>query len=96
MMRPRVGDTTAGFSIEAQKHRFSGTPTHQINAMQRVLLPLCLAAASAFVAPQSTAYSLGKLQANPIDIYSTAAARNYDSASSWERQQLDDVALPIF
>ena len=64
--------------------------------MQRVLLPLCLAAASAFAPQQSTAHRLGKLQANPIDIYSTATARNYDFACSWERQQLDDVALPIF
>ena len=63
--------------------------------MQRFLIALCLGAASAFVAPQSTAHSLGKLQANPIDIYSSAPARNHDFAHSWERQQLDYVASPI-
>ena len=63
--------------------------------MQRFLIALYLGAASAFVAPQSTAHSLGKLQANPIDIYSTATARNCDFAYSWERQQLDYFALPI-
>ena len=54
------------------------------------------AAASAFAPQVSTQQSLVRLQVNPIDIYSAAAVRNYDFACSWERQQLDDVALPIF
>ena len=67
-----------------------------MNTMQRALIALYLAAASAFAPQQLTQNRLLKLQANPIDIYSTATARNYDFACSWERQQLDDVALPIF
>ena len=64
--------------------------------MQRLLFALMAAAASAFAPQVSTTNSLLRLQANPIDIYSAAAVRNYDFACSWERQQLDDVALPIF
>ena len=63
--------------------------------MQRLLVSLCLGAASAFAPQQLTQNSLVRLQVNPIDIYSTAAARNYDFACSWERQQLDYFALPI-
>ena len=63
--------------------------------MQRLLLSLCLGAAAALAPQVSTQNSLLRLHANPIDIYSTAAARNYDFACSWERQQLDYVALPI-
>ena len=57
--------------------------------MQRVLIALYLAAASAFAPQLSTTHSLVRLQANPIDIYSAAPARNYNFAHSWERQQLD-------
>jgi hypothetical protein len=57
--------------------------------MQRLLLSLCLGAAAAFAPQVSTAQSLVRLQANPIDIYSAAPARNYNFAHSWERQQLD-------
>ncbi len=64
--------------------------------MQRLLVALCLAAASAFAPQVSTPQTLVRLQVNPIDIYSAATVRNYDFACSWERQQLDDVALPIF
>ena len=64
--------------------------------MQRLVLALCLGAAAAFAPQQLTQNSRVKLQANPIDIYSSAPARNRDFACSWERQQLDDVALPIF
>ena len=63
--------------------------------MQRLLFALMASAASAFVPLQTTAHSLVRLQANPIDIYSTVPARNHDFACSWERQQLDYVALPI-
>ena len=63
--------------------------------MQRLLLALCLGAASAFAPQASTTQSLLRLQANPIDIYSTVPARNCDFAQSWERQQLDNFALPI-
>ena len=68
------------------------TNTHN---MQRLLLALCLGAAAAFAPQVWTQNSLLRLHANPIDIYSTATARNYDFACSWERQQLDYVALPI-
>ncbi len=64
--------------------------------MQRLLLALMAAAASAFAPQVSTPQTLVRLQVSPIDIYSAAAVRNYDFACSWERQQLDDVALPIF
>ena len=90
---------------EAQQPVFSHTESvnpshlstlpHEKQAMQRFLIALYLGAASAFAPPQSTASSLVRLHANPIDIYSTAAARNYDFACSWQRQQLDYVALPI-
>ena len=63
--------------------------------MQRFLIALYLGAASAFAPQQLTQNSLVRLQANPIDIYSTATARNCDFAYSWERQQLDYFALPI-
>ena len=98
MMRAaRVGDTTAGFShrgSETSFFRHFYPPAEQ--KMQRLLVALCLGGASAFAPQQLTQNSLVKLQANPIDIYSTATVRNYDFACSWERQQLDDVALPIF
>ena len=54
--------------------------------MQRALIALYLAAASAFAPQQLTQNRLLKLQANPIDIYSTAPARNCDFANSSERQ----------
>ena len=63
--------------------------------MQRFLIALYLGAASAFAPQQTTAHSLVRLQANPIDIYSSPAARNRDFVHSWERQQLDYFALPI-
>ena len=69
------------------------TNTHN---MQRLLLALCLGAAAAFAPQVSTQNSLVRLQANPIDIYSAAPSRKCDFGHSWERQQLDDVALPIF
>ena len=63
--------------------------------MQRLLFAMMASAASAFAPQQLTQNSLVRLQANPIDIYSAAAARNRDFAASWERQQLDYFALPI-
>ena len=57
--------------------------------MQRLLLSLCLGAAAAFAPQVSTAQSLVRLQANPIDIYSSATARNVTFACSWEWQQLE-------
>ena len=63
--------------------------------MQRLLFALMASAAAAFAPQQLTQNSLVRLQANPIDIYSTVPARNYDFAQSWERQQLDNFALPI-
>ena len=53
------------------------------------------AAASAFVVPQSTVYSLGKLQANPIDIYSPAPAPNYAFRLFAGAAELNYFALPI-
>ena len=50
---------------------------------------------SAFAPQQSTAHRLGKLQANPIDIYSAAPVRNYDFVYSWGAAVLDYFALPI-
>ena len=50
--------------------------------MQRLLLALMAAAASAFAPQVSTPQTLVRLQANPIDIYSAAAARNCDFDSS--------------
>jgi len=52
-------------------------------------------AASAFVPLQTTAHSLVRLQANPIDIYSAAPVRNYDFVYSWGAAVLDYFALPI-
>ena len=72
--------------VSSLNHRFSGTSTHQTNTMQRVLIALYLAAASAFAPQQLTQNRLVRLQVNPIDIYSTAAARNRDFVHSWERQ----------
>ncbi len=63
--------------------------------MQRVLIALYLAAASAFAPQQLTQNSLAKLQANPIDIYSNAPARNCDFTYSWGAAVLDYFALPI-
>ena len=63
--------------------------------MQRFLIALYLGAASAFAPQQLTQHSLVRLQANPIDIYSTAAARNYDFTYSWGAAVLDYFALPI-
>ena len=63
--------------------------------MQRLLFAMMASAASAFVPLQTTQYSLARLQANPIDIYSTAAARNYDFTYSWGAAVLDYFALPI-
>ena len=63
--------------------------------MQRLLFALMAAAVQAFAPQQSTAHSLVRLQANPIDIYSSPAARNRDFVHSWERQQLEYFALPI-
>ena len=63
--------------------------------MQRFLIALYLGAASAFAPQQLTQNSLVRLQANPIDIYSTAAARNYDFTYSWGAAVLDYFALPI-
>ena len=63
--------------------------------MQRLLFAMMASAASAFVPLQTTTNSLVRLQANPIDIYSSPAARNRDFVHSWERQQLDYFALPI-
>ena len=51
--------------------------------MQRLLFALMTAAVQAFAPQQSTAHSLVRLQANPIDIYSSATARNYDFTYSW-------------
>ena len=63
--------------------------------MQRLLFALMASAASAFVPLQTTAHSLVRLQANPIDIYSIDPARNCDFANSWERPQLDYFEVPI-
>ena len=63
--------------------------------MQRLLFAMMASAASAFAPQQLTQNSLVRLQANPIDIYSTAAARNCDLRSSWERQKRDYFALSI-
>ena len=49
--------------------------------MQRLLFALMASAAAAFAPQQLTQNSLVRLQANPIDIYSTAPARKYDFAS---------------
>ena len=57
--------------------------------MQRLVLALCLGAAAAFAPHQLTQNIRVKLQANPIDIYSSATARNVTFACSWERQQLE-------
>ena len=50
--------------------------------MQRLLFAMMASAASAFVPLQTTQYSLVRLHANPIDIYSAAAARKYVFAYS--------------
>ena len=63
--------------------------------MQRLLFALMASAASAFVPLQTTAHSLVRLQANPIDIYSAAPVRNYDFVYSWGAAVLDYFALPI-
>ena len=63
--------------------------------MQRLLVTLCLGAASAFAPQVSTTNSLVRLQANPIDIYSAAPVRNYDFVYSWGAAVLDSFALPI-
>ncbi len=63
--------------------------------MQRVLIALYLAAASAFAPQQLTQNSLVRLQVNPIDIYSTATARNYEtsqirgSGNNWTTRAAD-------
>ena len=51
--------------------------------MQRLLFALMASAAAAFAPQQLTQNSLVRLQANPIDIYSSATARNYDFTYSW-------------
>ena len=63
--------------------------------MQRLLFAMMASAASAFVPLQTTAHSLVRLQANPIDIYSAAPVRNYDFVYSWGAAVLDYFALPI-
>ena len=63
--------------------------------MQRLLFALMASAASAFAPQQLTQNSLVRLQANPIDIYSAAAARNYDFTYSWGAAVLDYFAPPI-
>ncbi len=50
--------------------------------MQRLLFAMMASAASAFVPLQTTQYSLVRLHANPIDIYSAATARKYVFADS--------------
>ena len=50
--------------------------------MRRFLIALYLAGASAFAPQQLTQNSLLRLHANPIDIYSAAAARKYVFADS--------------
>ena len=90
-------NTTASpqISQKAEFTRFQAPLPHQNTIMQRLLVTLCLGAASAFAPQVSTTNSLVRLQANPIDIYSSPAARNRDFVHSWERQQLDYFALPI-
>ena len=63
--------------------------------MQRLLFALMASAASAFVPLQTTAHSLVRLQANPIDIYSIDPARNCDFATRWSGSNWDYCALPI-
>ena len=63
--------------------------------MQRFLIALYLGAASAFAPQQTTAHSLVRLQANPIDIYSAAAARNCDFRLFVRAAAIGPIAPPI-
>ena len=67
-------NTTASpqISQKAEFTRFQAPLPHQNTIMQRLLVTLCLGAASAFAPQVSTTNSLVRLQANPIDIYSAA------------------------
>ena len=67
---------------------FSATPQCQTKNMQRLLFAMMASAASAFVPLQTTQYSLARLQANPIDIYSMlrrgiTTSRVRGSGSNW-------------
>ena len=71
--------------LSSRDHRiigFSATPQCQTKNMQRLLFAMMASAASAFVPLQTTQYSLVRLHANPIDIYSAATARKYVFADS--------------
>ena len=63
--------------------------------MQRFLIALYLAGASAFAPQQLTQNSLVRLQVNPIDIYSAAPARNFDFAAFVGTAAIGLLALPI-
>tara|TARA_B100000459_G_scaffold121390_1_gene73904 strand:- start:74 stop:304 length:231 start_codon:yes stop_codon:yes gene_type:complete len=63
--------------------------------MQRLLFAMMASAASAFAPQQLTQNSLVRLQANPIDIYSAAAARNCDFRLFVRAAAIGPIALPI-
>ena len=71
-----LADLTERRNLRVFRHFYP--PAEQ--KMQRLLVALCLGGASAFAPQQLTQNSLVKLQANPIDIYSSAPARNYNFA----------------
>ena len=74
---------------------FSATPQCQTKNMQRLLFAMMASAASAFVPLQTTTNSLVRLQANPIDIYSAAAARNCDFRLFVRAAAIGPIAPPI-
>ena len=72
-------DLTEGRNLRVFRHLYPPAD----KKMQRLLVALCLGAASAFAPQQLTQNSLVRLQANPIDIYSTAAARNCETSQTF-------------